>query len=32
VLGPEAFAAEPFLRLLEDYGEPVGSEDREPPR
>jgi saccharopine dehydrogenase (NAD+, L-lysine-forming) len=31
VLGPEAFDAEPFLHLLEEYGEPVGIEDR-PPR
>ena len=28
VLGPEAFDATPFLTLLEQYGEPVGIEDR----
>ena len=28
VLGPEAFAAEPFLELLADYGEPIAIEER----
>jgi saccharopine dehydrogenase-like NADP-dependent oxidoreductase len=30
VLGPEAFAARPFLDLLADYGSPVGIEERDP--
>jgi saccharopine dehydrogenase (NAD+, L-lysine-forming) len=30
VLGPEAFAARPFLDLLAEYGSPVGIEEREP--
>ncbi len=30
VLGPEAFAAQPFLDLLVDYGTPTGVEERTP--
>jgi saccharopine dehydrogenase-like NADP-dependent oxidoreductase len=30
VLGPEAFPADPFLALLEEYGSPWGMEDRVP--
>ena len=30
VLGPEAFAAEPFLDLLADYGSPHGVQERDP--
>ena len=30
VLGPEAFDAQPFLDLLNDYGSPWGMEERTP--
>ncbi len=30
VLGPEAFAPDPFLELLNDYGSPWGIEERSP--
>jgi saccharopine dehydrogenase-like NADP-dependent oxidoreductase len=30
VLGPEAFAADPFLDLLTGYGSPWGMEERTP--
>ena len=30
VLGPEAFGAQPFLDLLDDYGAPHGVDDRDP--
>ncbi len=32
VLGPEAFDADPFLELLNDYGSPWSLEERTPPR